>query len=133
MKLFCLAEFRAEFDKLRKKNSYASIEKDILQYFFDKTVDDLKSGVRLNNSDETPYIKKRLNGSGGFRIYYLLIIKGDSVYLLFVHPKTGSLGYDNITDESKALLYKRVLECISTNDLYAVTREKDKLVFTKKL
>lgn len=133
MKLFCLAEFKTEFDKLRKKNSYTSIEKDILQYFFDKTVDDLKSGVRLNNSDETPYIKKRLNGSGGFRIYYLLIIKGESVYLLFVHPKTGSLGYDNITDESKALLYKRVLECISTNDLYAVTREKDRLVFTKKL
>jgi hypothetical protein len=133
MKLFCLAEFKAEFDKLRKKNSYASIEKDILQYFFNKTIDDLKSGVRLNNSDETPYIKKRLNGSGGFRIYYLLLIKGESVYLLFVHPKTGSLGYDNITDESKALLYKRILECISTNDLYAVTHEKDKLVFTKKL
>jgi hypothetical protein len=131
MKLYCLADFKSEFEKLKKKNSYASIEKDILEYFFNKTVDDLKTGVRLNNSDETPYIKKRLNGSGGFRIYYLLIIKGDSVYLLFVHPKTGSMGYDNITDESKALLYKRVLECIPTKNLYELTNEKDKLIFKK--
>ncbi len=53
---------------------------------------------------------------------------------MFVHPKTGSLGADNITDESKALLYKRVLECIQTNDLFYVTvnAETNTLVFTKK-
>ena len=35
---------------------------------------------------------------------------------MFVHPKTGSLGYENITDDSKAYLYKKVLECIKTKE-----------------
>lgn len=131
MKVFCLENFKSQFDKLRKKNSYASIEKDIIDHFLNQRIEELKSGTRLNNSDETPYIKKRLNGSGGFRVYYLLVIRGECVYILFVHPKTGSMGFDNITDESKALLYKTVLECISSNDLYEVTTEKSRLVFTK--
>ena len=94
---------------------------------------ELASGVRLNNSDDTPYIKKRLHGSGGFRFYFLLIIKQENLYLMFVHPKTGSLGADNITDESKAFLYKKVLACIQTNDLYKVTvnAATNTLVFTK--
>ena len=108
-----------------------SIEKDIIEYFFNKDIQLLASGTRLNNSDDTPYIKKRLNGSGGFRTYFLLVIKNEKVYLMFLHPKTGSLGYENITDESKALLYKKLLGCIKTNNLYEVTIEKDKLIFKK--
>ncbi len=50
---------------------------------------------------------------------------------MFLHPKTGSLGYENITDESKALLYKKVLECIKTNNLYEVAIENSKLNFKK--
>lgn len=92
---------------------------------------DIVSGARLNNSDDTPYIKKRLNGSGGFRIYFLLVIIKDNVYLMFIHPKTGSLGYDNINDASKALLYKKVLECIKKNNLFKVSVENEKLVFEK--
>jgi hypothetical protein len=131
MTIRCLADFKDAFDKLKKKSSYSSIEKDIIDCFFDKTVQQLQAGTRLNNSDNTPYIKKRLNGSGGFRTYYLLLIKDETAYLMFVHPKTGSLGYDNITDESKALLYKTVLACIKTNDLYDVTVDNEQLNFKK--
>lgn len=131
MELFCLEEFKVEFEKLKKKNSYSSIEGDIIEYFFGKEIAQLMSGTRLNNSDETPYIKKRLNGSGGFRIYFLLVIKDEKIYLMFVHPKTGSLGYENITDESKALLYKKVLESIKTKNLYLITVDKNSLVFKK--
>lgn len=131
MKIFCLEEFKLEFEKIKKKNSYASIESDIINYFFDKNIQELTSGTRLNNSDITPYIKKRLKGSGGFRVYFLIIIKNDHLYLLFLHPKTGSLGYENITDASKAFLYKRVLKCIKENDLYIVTVDNNKLKFTK--
>lgn len=88
-------------------------------------------GTRLNNSDDIPYIKKRLNGSGGFRIYFLLVIKDEKIYLMFLHPKTGSLGYENTTDESKALLYKKVLESIKSNNLYRITLDKKSLVFKK--
>ena len=58
-------------------------------------------------------------------------MKHENIYLMFLHPKTGSLGYENITDDSKALLYKKVLECIKTNNLYQVSVEKNKLVFKK--
>ncbi len=91
------------------------------------------SGTRLNNSNETPYIKKRINGRGGFRFYFLLIIKDENLYLMFVHPKTGSLGYENITDKSKAYLYKKILECIKTKDLLELTlnSEKTNIIFKK--
>lgn len=131
MTILCLEDFKIQFEKLKKKNAYASIEADVIDYFFDKEMKDIVSGTRLNNSDDTPYIKKRLNGSGGFRIYFLLVIIKDNVYLMFIHPKTGSLGYDNINDASKALLYKKVLECIKTNNLFNVSVENEKLVFEK--
>ncbi len=133
MKIFCIAEFKVEFEKLKDKKSYNSIESDIIDYFFDKSIQELSSGTRLNNSSETPYIKKRINGKGGFRFYYLLIIKNESLYLMFVHPKTGSLGADNIRDDSKAYLYKKVLQCINTNDLYVLKLnvERKNIIFAK--
>lgn len=131
MTIFCLEDFKIQFEKLKKNNSYSSIEKDIIEYFFDKEISQLASGTRLNNRDDIPYIKKRLNGSGGFRIYFLLVIKNERVYLMFLHPKTGSLGYENITDDSKALLYKKVLEGIQTNNLYELTIINNKLSFKK--
>ena len=105
MKIFCTEDFKIEFEKLIRKKSYSSIEIDIIEYFFNNEKNHLATGTRLNNNNETPYIKKRLNGSGGFRFYFLLIIKDENLFLMFVHPKTGSLGYDNITDKSKSLLY----------------------------
>ena len=131
MTIFCLDDFKVQFEKLKKNNSYSSIEKDIIEYFFDKEIHQLTSGIRLNNSDDFPYIKKRLNGSGGFRLYFLLVIKNEKVYLMFLHPKTGSLGYENITDESKALLYKKVLEGIKANNLYEIEVENNKLIFQR--
>jgi hypothetical protein len=126
MDLYCLEDFKVEFEKLNSKKSYKTIEKDLINYFFDKSSQELSSGTRLNNSDVIPYIKKRLRGSGGFRCYYLLIIKDDALYLMFVHPKTGSRGSENITDESKAYLYKKVLECIKSEDLYKLTVNESK-------
>ncbi len=79
MKIFCLAEFKVQFEKLKSKNSYNSIESDVIDYFFYKSVQDLCAGTRLNNSSTTPYLKKRINGRGGFRFYFLLIIK-DEIY-----------------------------------------------------
>lgn len=133
MDLYCLEDFKVEFEKLNSKKSYKTIETDLINYFFDKSTQELESGTRLNNSDDTPYIKKRLRGSGGFRCYYLLIIKNEALYLMFVHPKTGSKGSENITDESKAYLYKKVLECIKSEDLYKLTlnESKTKINFQK--
>tara|TARA_R110002049_G_scaffold260611_1_gene436514 strand:- start:335 stop:748 length:414 start_codon:yes stop_codon:yes gene_type:complete len=133
MELYCLEDFKVEFEKLKSKKSYRTIEQEIINYFFDKTLAQLRSGTRLNHSDEVPYIKKRLGGRGGFRIYFLLVIKNESLYLMFVHPKTGTQGSENITDESKAYLYKKVLECIESEDLYKLSLDdsKKKIQFDK--
>ena len=133
MELYCLEDFKVEFEKLKSKKSYRTIEQEIINYFFYKTAEQLRSGIRLNHSVEFPYIKKRLGGRGGFRVYFLLMIKNNSVYLMFVHPKTGSQGSDNITDESKAYLYKKVLECIQSKCLYKLFlyESKKKIQFDK--
>jgi hypothetical protein len=133
MKIYCLEEFKEEFEKLKSKNSYKALEQEVIDYFFEKTAEELCSGVRLNHSIEVPYIKKRLGGRGGFRVYYLLVIKNESLYFMFVHPKSGSAGAENITDESKAFLYKKVLECIESNDLYRMDLDesKRKILFEK--
>jgi hypothetical protein len=121
VKIYCLPDFKDKFDNLSKKKPYKTLEDDLITHFFEKDIEQLKSGVRLNFSQNEPYIKKRLEGRGGYRIYYLLIIKLEAVYLMFVHPKTGPDGADNITDESKAKIYKDVLECIRTNNLFELT------------
>lgn len=34
MKIYCLEDFKKEFDKLMTKKSYRELEKEIIQYFF---------------------------------------------------------------------------------------------------
>ena len=131
MNIYCLKGFKEEFNKLNRKKSYRNLEEEIINYFFNKPVSKLLSGTRLNNSSDTPYIKKRLKGKGGFRFYFLIIIKDKNLYLMFVHPKSGTYGADNITDESKSSLYKEVLEAIKTKNLLSLTLSQDgnKIVF----
>lgn len=133
MNLYCLDDFKVEFEKLNSKKPYNTLEKDLINYFFGKSSQELCSGTRLNNSDKTPYIKKRLRGSGGFRCYFLLIVEVDTLYLMFIHPKTGPKGSESITDESKTYLYKKILKCIKSKDLYRLTLNelKTKINFQK--
>jgi len=76
-------------------------------------------------------IKKRLDGSGGFRVYYLLLIIKNNLYFMYVHPKTGSLGSSNIADKAHMKLYKKLLSSISENDLFELSLVDGKIVFTR--
>jgi hypothetical protein len=133
MTVYCLDDFKKEFEKLKKNKSYNDIEIEIIGYFFNKSINELLSGTRLNNSETSPYIKKRLKGRGGYRFYFLIIIKDENLFLMFVHPKTGAEGATSITEESKSHLYKKILSCIKSNDLYLVTLNEDntRLLFSK--
>jgi len=132
MEIFCIEDFKFEFERLISKKAYNQLEQDIVDYFFNKTDSELCSGTRLNNSNTTPYIKKRLNGRGGFRTYFLVIKIKNCLYLMFVHPKTGSMGAENINDESKAYLYKKVLVSIQSNDVYKIElNSENRLTFNK--
>lgn len=131
MEIYCTNDFKEEVERLLKKKNYYTLEADLIDYFFNKSVEELKSGKRLNNSIDQPYIKKRLDGAGGFRVYYLLLIKEEKAYLMFIHPKTGPYGSSNITDESKNLIYKKVYEAIKTNDLYKLEIINGKIEYKK--
>jgi hypothetical protein len=133
MKYFCIEDFKIEIEKLRKiRATRDTIDKDIIECIFDKTANELRAGTLLNNNNNKPYIKKRINGSGGLRLYYYLLVVEEKIFLMFIHPKTGSIGSDNITDEHKAAIFKKTVSCISTNDLYNVSccDRKENLIFT---
>jgi cyclopropane fatty-acyl-phospholipid synthase-like methyltransferase len=57
-----LEEFKTAFDKLKSKNSYKTLEQDTINYFFNKSVQELSSGTRLNHVvqfvKENPELKK---------------------------------------------------------------------------
>ena len=133
MDVYCISEFKDQFDKLKKKKSYHTLEKEIIDYFFDKETEELRTGTNLNQSNTTPYIKKRICGSGGYRVYYLLVIIKDNVYLAYVHPKTGSLGESNLPNSLIKHLQNRMLESIRDNRLFLLTLSESKthIIFTK--
>jgi len=133
MLIYCIEEFKTEFVKLKGKKAYRTLESSIIDYFFNKTAQQLNNGTRLNHSETAPFIKKRLRGKGGYRFYFLLLIKDDNAYLSFVHPKTGPYGSDNITDESKAMLQKRLYESIKNKDLHLLSVKDDKSLQFDKL
>ncbi|MBC6411401.1 MAG: hypothetical protein GDA42_13295 [Ekhidna sp.] len=47
MQLFCLDDFKVEFEKLISRKSYQDLQKEMMDYFFDKSVEELKSGTRI--------------------------------------------------------------------------------------
>ena len=131
MTVYCTPQFKKEYDKLTRKKSYQYIGKEIIDIYLDKKIEDCLSGTRLNGHSKNPFIKKRLDGSGGSRLYLVLIIAADSAYLAFIHPKSGSVGYDNISNEKKAEILDSVYKCIESDELLEVTccENRENLIF----
>lgn len=126
MNIFCLKEFQNAIDALKRKNSYQDVESAIYDHFHAKSESELLTGIRLNLDDLTPYLKKRLKGRGGYRIYYLLIIRDENVYLMGIHPKTGKLGKSTLDKTTIKFLYKQVLGAIRKQDLLRVEFNPEK-------
>ena len=133
MDIYCTEEFYKSFETLRGQKAYRGLENEISEYFLGKPIEEILSGKRLNNSTTHPIIKKRLNGSGGYRIYYLIKISDSFVLLLFVHPKTGPEGGENITDEHYTFISKQAFEAMSKNSYLIMTFDPltNKLIFRK--
>ncbi len=130
--IFCIEDFKREAERIGHKNSYKDLDEEIISNFFNKTFEEVISGRRLNQDSKRPYIKKRLAGRGGYRIYLLAYIEKKLIYLLFIHPKTGSEGSENITDEYKALLLKNLVNSLKSGNIYKVNATKDnKLEYIK--
>lgn len=133
MKIFSTPEFKSEFEKLIRKKSYKYLSEEIITFYFGKQIVECLEGTKLNGHSPNPFIKKRLGGSGGARLYLIAVIKNDSIYLSFIHPKSGALGYENITNTKKADLLNTVIQCIVNNNLYKVSccEKGQNLIFNK--
>jgi hypothetical protein len=58
MEIYCLEDFKSEFLKLKKNNSYRDLEKLIITSFFGKkSTDFFRIGTRLNGTNEAPFIR----------------------------------------------------------------------------
>ena len=133
MKIYCIEDFKLEIERLNHNNSYSDSESTIIDYFWGKQLKNVLSGSNLNNNPVKPFIKKRLEGRGGYRIYFLADPAKDAVYIAFYHPKTGSEGYESIKDDFKTHLLKKVGNLIKDQEYYELTASaaKDTLTFTK--
>ena len=131
MKIFCIEDFKTEFDNLIKKKSYYSSEIELYDYFKNKEIPNIFSATNLNNDPKRPYLKKRLEGRGGYRIYYYVLILEAKVYLGFIHPKTGAYGKETLNPKEIKENFKKILYSIKNNDLYEIIFEDKKLKFIK--
>ena len=87
MKVFSTPEFKSEFEKLIRKNAYKYLSEEIIScYLGDKLIEDCLEGTKLNGHSPNPFIKKRLGGSGGSRLYLFAVITADAIYFSFIHP-----------------------------------------------
>lgn len=119
-RIYCIEAFKKQVQKLRKNNSYKGIDEHLIHFLRDKNVDHFRTGTLLNKSLTRPYIKHDIAGRSGFRVYYLAVIIKECIYLAYIHPKTGSEGSSNTTDEARSEFYKQVAEGIKNGKLYQV-------------
>lgn len=132
MKVFSTPEFKNEFEKLIRKNAYKYITEEIITtYLLHNELKNCLIGTKLNGHSPNAFIKKRLGGSGGSRMYLLVVIKNEAIYLSFIHPKSGALGYENISNNKKTQLLNNLEFCIKKNDLFKLSccKSQKQIVF----
>jgi hypothetical protein len=129
--IFCIEEFKVAVEKLRKNKSYKDIDSLVIEALKDRPVESFRRGPLLNSSQNSPYLKLRIGGRGGYRMYFIAAIVRGCVYIAFIHPKKGSLGSANITDEARARFQRRIFECIQSDELYKVGLEGPLLTFSQ--
>lgn len=133
MEFYCLPDFKQQYQALLKKKDYKDIERLLLKHLSQGSIDELTAGTKLNSkSTKHLYLKKRLKGSGGFRLYYTLTIVDNKVYFQFIHPKTGKRGYGNILDDYKKELYQKFLSGLKDKTFFKVEMENSKITFSEK-
>ncbi len=130
MKVYCTDTFRKAYNKLIKKSSYQSLGKLIIEEILQKPSSDLATSNVINGREnDLPFYKKRVGGSRGYRVYCMLLIAKDELYLAYTHPKTGSQGADNILPGYKDTLEDEIALAKINNDRFIVEADGNTLKF----
>lgn len=133
LSFYCTKSFKKEYEKLLKKKSYSDF-KDALITFIDienKNSSDFFEGTKLNGNINTDplLIKKRIQGSGGYRLYYYIYLVKNKIYFINTHPKTGKRGKTNLKDikEIKNTFHTD----LKNNDIYKLLIKENVISFEK--
>lgn len=126
MNVFCLSRFETEFNKLIRKPSYKNLPELLCKHFAGKAIEDIQSGTLLNANSEIPFIKKRLGGSGGYRLCYYVIVLNGNVFLTGVHAKSGSMGFSNYSDAAYKKMKDDFAEAIKSSNYKKVVFDTKK-------
>jgi len=121
MEFYCIPEFEVEFNSLRLKNNYSNLPDLLFDEFNSIDISGLKSGTNLIPGKGIYYIKRRIAGSSGYRVYYVIDEKNNKAYFGFIHPKTGPEGIANIGHKFKTANFKSIFAAIKNGDLKRVT------------
>lgn len=115
MQVYLTEEFISEVNSILKSKSHSDCETAIIDSIFNSSIDDIikvGSPKRLGGDpNKSPFIRKRINSdgigkSGGYKLYFWIIIQDENIYLLFIHPKSGRRSGTNITVQKQKELVK---------------------------
>ena len=130
MRIYCTERFKSEYHQLIKNNSYKSLTEALISAFFRGTPEQIMHGVLIVGRGDKKVIKMRLSGRGGFRTYFYAYISGETVYLSYVYPKTGSLGKQSLSTAFEKVLINETADAIVNNELYVITELHGRLSFS---
>lgn len=127
MDVFFTEEFISEVKAISRTPSHKDCEQDLINAVFQKEVPEIETGSKRLGGDplRNPFIRKRIessNGgkSSGYRLYLWLFKIDDSIYLMFIHPKTGRRSATNITPEKQKELVKSFITLRNANGFLKV-------------
>ena len=126
MDFFTTEEFIIEVTKLLKSKSHFDCEIEIISSILSSNIEQIKNIAckRIGgDANKSPFLRKNVetsNGgkSGGYRLYFWLMVQDEDVFLLFIHPKKGRYSSPNITP-------KKQIELVQT---FKSSRESDRFI-----
>lgn len=75
------------------------------------------------------FLKLRVKGRSSYRFYYLMIVRGENIYLGHLHPKTGKYGTENITQEAEHDILADIQRALHSRDLYRLSHTDSQISF----
>lgn len=114
--------------KLEKKGSYADLRSLLFDFFSKKeALEDWKEGTRIHlGNPNFLCLKKRMGGSGGYRMYYLLTIHGDEITIAALYPKFGTKGGSDLSDSGKIESIGEAIDSIVNKTRWKIITLSDK-------
>jgi len=114
MRFFITPSQNAEIEKYLKKEEYKSCKHDLCNFFSGRSCDEIISSPRLIIVNDSFYfIKSRIQNSSfnkgkssGYRLYYYVCGKTESVYIIGYYPKSGKYGREDLTDTELKIAIK---------------------------